>query len=190
MANQQQETPAAPAGTPVIHFPESLGLFRQAQPPRERDLQGRPGELRVILELQGIPVIAKEPIEHWTSIGYLHGVGRDPEVETLMPGALFMVAVLFATREGHMVTLRFGGPVAPTDVMLLRIRFPVRQARPQAFQCGQRGLFVHVKERCSWSKDRIRCGRTHPGVQDCPQTQPRCVNCGGTHPANTTQCPR
>ncbi|KAL3255843.1 hypothetical protein MRX96_046662 [Rhipicephalus microplus] len=42
-------------------------------------------ELRVISELQDIPVIAKKPTGRWTSTGYLHGVGGDLEVETLMP---------------------------------------------------------------------------------------------------------
>ncbi|KAL3201722.1 hypothetical protein MRX96_042832 [Rhipicephalus microplus] len=43
-------------------------------------------ELWAISKLQGIPVISKKPADRWTSTGFLHGVGRDPYVETPMPG--------------------------------------------------------------------------------------------------------
>ncbi|KAL3174895.1 hypothetical protein MRX96_010926 [Rhipicephalus microplus] len=144
-------------------------------------------QLLTIKELKGIPVSAKEPADHKTSIGYLHGVDGEPAVDSLLPGIQSAVPVLSAAREGRTVTLRFAGPVPPEHVSLFLVRFPVRPARPRPLQCRQCGRFGHVKESCSWPGSCIRCGRTHPG-ESCKQT--RCVNCGGPHSADTPECPR
>ncbi|KAH7934471.1 hypothetical protein HPB51_029163 [Rhipicephalus microplus] len=144
-------------------------------------------QLLTIKELKGIPVSAKEPADHKTSIGYLHGVDGEPAVDSLLPGIQSAVPVLSAAREGRTVTLRFAGPVPPQHVSLFLVRFPVRPARPRPLQCRQCGRFGHVKESCSWPGSCIRCGRTHPG-ESCKQT--RCVNCGGPHSADTPECPR
>ncbi|KAH8033445.1 hypothetical protein HPB51_012898 [Rhipicephalus microplus] len=144
-------------------------------------------QLLNIRELKGIPVSAKEPADHKTSIGYLHGVDGEPAVDSLLPGIQSAVPVLSAAREGRTVTLRFAGPVPPEHVSLFLVRFPVRPARPRPLQCRQCGRFGHVKESCSWPGSCIRCGRTHPG-ESCKQT--RCVNCGGPHSADTPECPR
>ncbi|KAL3188548.1 hypothetical protein MRX96_003508 [Rhipicephalus microplus] len=139
-----------------------------------------------IKELKGIPVTAKEPADHKTSTGFLHGVDGEPAVDSLLPGIQSAIPVLSAAREGRTVTLRFAGPVPPEHVSLFLVRFPVRPARPRPLQCRQCGRFGHVKESCSWPGSCIRCGRTHPG-ESCKQT--RCVNCGGPHSADTPECP-
>ncbi|KAH8009375.1 hypothetical protein HPB51_015698 [Rhipicephalus microplus] len=144
-------------------------------------------QLLNIKELKGIPVTAKEPADHKTSTGFLHGVDGEPAVDSLLPGIKSAVPVLSAAREGRTVTLRFAGPVPPEHVSLFLVRFPVRPARPRPLQCRQCGRFGHVKESCSWPGSCIRCGRTHPG-ESCKQT--RCVNCGGPHSADTPECPR
>ncbi|KAL3242248.1 hypothetical protein MRX96_021294 [Rhipicephalus microplus] len=144
-------------------------------------------QLLNIKELKGIPVTAKEPADHKTSTGFLHGVDGEPAVDSLLPGIKSAVPVLSAAREGRTVTLRFAGPVPPEHVSLFLVRFPVRPARPRPLQCRQCGRFGHVKESCSWPGSCIRCGRTHPG-ESCKQT--RCVNCGGPHTADTPECPR
>ncbi|KAH8020520.1 hypothetical protein HPB51_002469 [Rhipicephalus microplus] len=146
-------------------------------------------QLLTIKELKGIPVTAKEPADHKTSTGFLHGVDGEPAADSLLPGVQSAVPVLSAAREGRTVTLRFAGPVPPEHVSLFLIRFPVRPARPRPLQCRQCGRFGHVKESCSWPGSCIRCGRTHPG-ESCKQTRPRCVNCGGPHSADTPECPR
>ncbi|KAL3225497.1 hypothetical protein MRX96_004620 [Rhipicephalus microplus] len=143
-------------------------------------------QLLNIRELKGIPVSAKEPADHKTSTGYLHGVDGEPAVDSLLPGIQSAVPVLSAAREGRTVTLRFAGPVPPEHVSLFLVRFPVRPARPRPLQCRQCGRFGHVKESCSWPGSCIRCGRTHLG-ESCKQT--RCVNCGGPHSADTPECP-
>ncbi|KAH7950556.1 hypothetical protein HPB51_028409 [Rhipicephalus microplus] len=144
-------------------------------------------QLLNIKELKGIPVTAKEPADHKTSTGFLHGVDGEPAVDSLLPGIKSAVPVLSAAREGRTVTLRFAGPVPPEHVSLFLVRFPVRPARPRPLQCRQCGRFGHVKESCSWPGSCIRCGRTHLG-ESCKQT--RCVNCGGPHSADTPECPR
>ncbi|KAL3196814.1 hypothetical protein MRX96_045085 [Rhipicephalus microplus] len=145
-------------------------------------------QLLTIKELKGIPVTAKEPADHKTSTGFLHGVDGEPAVDSLLPGIQSAVPVLSAAREGRTVTLRFAGPVPPEHVSLFLVRFPVRPARPRPLQCWQCGRFGHVNESCSWPGSCIRCGRTHPG-ESCKQTRPRCVNCGGPHSADTPDCP-
>ncbi|KAH7946786.1 hypothetical protein HPB52_004230 [Rhipicephalus sanguineus] len=146
-------------------------------------------QLLTIKELKGIPVTAKEPADHKTSTGFLHGVDGEPTVDNLLQGIKSAVPVLSTAREGRTVTLRFAGPVPPEHVSLFLVRFPVRPARPRPMQCRQCGRFGHVKESCSWPGSCIRCGRTHQG-ENCPQPHPRCVNCGGPHPADTPECPR
>ncbi|KAL3255842.1 hypothetical protein MRX96_046661 [Rhipicephalus microplus] len=107
--------PTAPAGPPVIHFPEGTRAApagsaasvrhqsstllspvsrRTRHMPRALSIREDLEELWVISELQGIPVIAKEAADRWTSTSFLHGVGGDPDVETPMPGSLSIVAVL------------------------------------------------------------------------------------------------
>ncbi|KAL3214213.1 hypothetical protein MRX96_034983 [Rhipicephalus microplus] len=138
-------------------------------------------QLLNIRELKGIPVSAKEPADHKTSIGYLHGVDGEPAVDSLLPGIQSAVPVLSAAREGRTVTLRFAGPVPPEHVSLFLVRFPVRPARPRPLLCRQCGRFGHVKESCSWPGSCIRCGRTHPG-ESCKPTRchsrgPACSYC-------------
>ncbi|KAL3209355.1 hypothetical protein MRX96_052386 [Rhipicephalus microplus] len=141
-------------------------------------------QLLTIKELKGIPVTAKEPADHKISTGFLHGVDGEPAADSLSSGIQSAVPVLSAAREGRTVTLRFAGPVPPEHVSLFLVHFPVRPARPRPLQCRQCGRFGHVKESCSC----IRCGQTHPG-ENCKQTRPRCVNCGGPHSADTPECP-
>ncbi|KAH8019435.1 hypothetical protein HPB51_019408 [Rhipicephalus microplus] len=43
-------------------------------------------QLLTIRELKGIPVTAKEPADHKTSTGFLHGVDGEPAVDSLLPG--------------------------------------------------------------------------------------------------------
>ncbi|KAH7934699.1 hypothetical protein HPB51_028936 [Rhipicephalus microplus] len=76
-------------------------------------------QLLNIKELKGIPVTAKEPADHKTSTGFLHGVDGEPAVDSLLPGIKSAVPVLSAAREGRTVTLRFAGPVPPEHVSLL-----------------------------------------------------------------------
>lgn len=147
-------------------------------------------QLLTIKELHGIPVSARKPADRHTSTGFLHGVDGEPTDESLLPGLKSSVPILAATREGRTITVRFASPVPPEHVTLFLVRFPVRPARPRPTQCLQCGRFGHVKESCSWPGACIRCGRAHPELQDCPQARPRCVNCGGPHPANTPDCPR
>ncbi|KAL3179603.1 hypothetical protein MRX96_037983 [Rhipicephalus microplus] len=144
-------------------------------------------QLLNIRELKGIPVSAKEPADHKTSTGYLHGVDGKPAVDSLLPGIQSAVPVLSAAREGRNVTLRFAGPVPPEHVSLFLVRFPVRPARPRPLQCRQCRRFGHVKESCSWPGSCIRCGRTHPG-ESCKQT--RCVKCGGPSLCRHSRVPR
>ncbi|KAH7936225.1 hypothetical protein HPB52_020167 [Rhipicephalus sanguineus] len=86
-------------------------------------------QLLNIKELKGIPVTAKEPADHKSSTGFLHGVDGEPTAESLLPGFKSTVPVLAATREGRTVTLRFAGPVPLENVS--PVRFPVRPARPR-----------------------------------------------------------
>ncbi|KAH7983691.1 hypothetical protein HPB52_013628 [Rhipicephalus sanguineus] len=144
--------------------------------------------LLALTELRGIPVTAREPADRHTSMGFIHGVDGDPAEDTLLPGLQSAVPVLAATREGHTVTLRFGGPVPPERVALFRVRYPVRPARPRPLQCKQCGRYGHVREACRWPDSCIRCGRTHTADADCQR--PRCVNSGGPHSADTPHCPR
>ncbi|KAL3186336.1 hypothetical protein MRX96_028054 [Rhipicephalus microplus] len=88
-------------------------------------------QLLTIKELKGIPVTAKEPADHRTSTGFLHGVDGEPAADSLLPGIQSAVPVLSAAREGRTVTLRFAGPVPPEHVSLFLVRFPVRPARPR-----------------------------------------------------------
>ncbi|KAL3244781.1 hypothetical protein MRX96_018584 [Rhipicephalus microplus] len=94
-------------------------------------------QLLNIKELKGIPVTAKEPADHKTSTGFLHGVDGEPAVDSLLPGIKSAVPVLSAAREGRTVTLRFAGPVPPEHVSLFLVCFPVRPARPRPLQCRQ-----------------------------------------------------
>ncbi|KAH8027131.1 hypothetical protein HPB51_002285 [Rhipicephalus microplus] len=142
-------------------------------------------QLLTIKELKGIPVTAKEPADHMTSTGFLHGVDGEPAADTLLPGIQSAVSVLSAARVGRIVTLRFAGPVPPEHVSLFLVRFPVRPARPRPLQCRQCSRFGRVKRSCSWPGSCIRCGRTHMGER-CKQTRPRCVTWG----AHTLQTPR
>ncbi|KAL3200990.1 hypothetical protein MRX96_043162 [Rhipicephalus microplus] len=57
-------------------------------------------QLLTIKELKGIPVTAKEPADHKTSTGFLHGVDGEPAVDSLLPGIQSAVPVLSATKEG------------------------------------------------------------------------------------------
>ncbi|KAL3228677.1 hypothetical protein MRX96_023808 [Rhipicephalus microplus] len=68
-------------------------------------------QLLTIKELKGIPVTAKEPADHKTSTGFLHGVNGEPAVDSLLPGIQSAVPVLSAAREKRTVTLRFACPV-------------------------------------------------------------------------------
>ncbi|KAL3207890.1 hypothetical protein MRX96_039431 [Rhipicephalus microplus] len=128
-------------------------------------------QLLTIKELKRIRVTAKEPADHRTSTGFLHGVDGEPVADSLLPMIQSAVPVLFAVREGRTMTLRFAGPVPPEHVSLFLVRFPVRPARPRPLQCWQCGRFGHVKDSCSWPGSCIRCGRTHPG-ESCKQTRP------------------
>ncbi|KAL3183234.1 hypothetical protein MRX96_034284 [Rhipicephalus microplus] len=129
-------------------------------------------QLLTIKELKGIRVTAKEPADHRTSTGFLHGVDGEPAADGLLPGIQSAVPVLSAAREGRTVTLRFAGPVPPEHVSLFLVRFPVRPARLRPLQCRQCSRFGHVKESCSWPGSCIRCSRTHP-EESCKQTRPR-----------------
>ncbi|KAL3183081.1 hypothetical protein MRX96_006863 [Rhipicephalus microplus] len=55
-------------------------------------------QLLTIRELKGIPVTAKEPADHKTSTGFLHGVDGEPAVDSLLPGIQSAVPVLSAAR--------------------------------------------------------------------------------------------
>ncbi|KAL3188359.1 hypothetical protein MRX96_023025 [Rhipicephalus microplus] len=68
-------------------------------------------QLLTIKELKRIPVTAKEPADHRTRMGFLHGVDGEPAADSLLPGIQSAVPVLSAAREGRTVTLRFAGPV-------------------------------------------------------------------------------
>ncbi|KAL3185150.1 hypothetical protein MRX96_031026 [Rhipicephalus microplus] len=93
-------------------------------------------QLLNIRELKGIPVSAKEPADHKTSIGYLHGVDGEPAVDSLLPGIQSAVPVLSAAREGRTVTLRFAGPVPPEHVSLFLVRFQCGQPDPVLCSAG------------------------------------------------------
>ncbi|XP_037501527.1 proline-rich protein 36-like [Rhipicephalus sanguineus] len=144
--------------------------------------------LLALTELRGIPVSGKEPADRRSSTGFLHGVDGEHDDNTLLASLQSSVPVLSAAREGRTVTLRFGGPVPPEQVMLFRVRFPVRPARPRPLQCKQCGRYGHVREACRWPDSCIRCGRAHTADEGCQR--PRCVNCGGPHSADTPHCPR
>ncbi|KAL3245901.1 hypothetical protein MRX96_058107 [Rhipicephalus microplus] len=88
-------------------------------------------QLLTIKELKGIPVTAKEPADHSTSTGFLHGVDGEAVADSLLPGIQSAVPEHSAVREGRTVTLRFAGPVPTEHVSLFLVRFLVRPARPR-----------------------------------------------------------
>ncbi|KAH7947640.1 hypothetical protein HPB52_014850 [Rhipicephalus sanguineus] len=145
-------------------------------------------QLLTVKELSGIPVIAREPADHKTSTGFLHGVDGEPAVDSLLPGIKSAVPVLAATREGRTVTLSFAGPVPPEHVTLFLVQFPVRPARPRPMQCQQCGRFGHVKASCSWPD--IRCGRAHPGPTQGRRTAVNHSHAASTAVARTLPTPR
>ncbi|KAH8031791.1 hypothetical protein HPB51_020862 [Rhipicephalus microplus] len=57
-------------------------------------------QLLTIKEVKGIPVTAKEPADHRTSTGFLHGVDREPAANSLLPGIQSAVPVISAAMEG------------------------------------------------------------------------------------------
>ncbi|KAL3242511.1 hypothetical protein MRX96_021078 [Rhipicephalus microplus] len=77
-------------------------------------------QLLTLTELKGIPVTARQPAVHQTSMGFLRGVDSDAAGENLLSGLQSEVRVLSATREGRTITLRFEGPVPQDHMMLFR----------------------------------------------------------------------
>ncbi|KAH7971709.1 ice-structuring glycoprotein [Rhipicephalus sanguineus] len=144
-------------------------------------------ELLAIRELGGVPVTAREPADRRSSTGFVYGVDGDLTNAELLAGITSAVPVLSATREGASVKLRFAEPLPPERVVLLGLRLRVRHVRPRPRQCQQCGRFGHVAEACQRKGACIRCGRQHLETESC---NPRCVNCGGAHAADTPTCPR
>ncbi|KAH7973252.1 hypothetical protein HPB52_023266 [Rhipicephalus sanguineus] len=142
-------------------------------------------QLLAVKELKGILVSAREPSDHRTSTGFLHGADGEPTDASLLPGIDSSVPVLSATREGSTVTLRVNGPVPPEYVTPFLVQFRVRPARP--LQCCQCGRFGHVKETCNWPNGCIHYGQAQRGEENCQRQ--RCVNCGRPHSADTPACP-
>ncbi|KAH8019455.1 hypothetical protein HPB51_019477 [Rhipicephalus microplus] len=87
-------------------------------------------------------------------------------------------------RRGQTVRLRFASRQPPDRDTLSRLQLQVRHARPRPLQCGR---FGHVSEACLRAGACIRCGHQHPSADSC---NPRCVNYGGGHSADTPTCPR
>ncbi|KAL3226182.1 hypothetical protein MRX96_025217 [Rhipicephalus microplus] len=92
-------------------------------------------QLLTIKELKGILVTAKEPADHKTSTGFLHGVDGEPAADSLLPGIQSAVPVLSDAREGRTVTLRFAGPV-PLEHVSLFLGESCKQNRPRCVNCG------------------------------------------------------
>ncbi|KAL3204364.1 hypothetical protein MRX96_041235 [Rhipicephalus microplus] len=111
-------------------------------------------QLLTIKDLKGIPVTAKEPADHKTRTGFLHGVGGEPVADSLLPGIQSAVPVLSAAREGQTVTLRLASPVPPEHVSLFLTprSAPGSRRTGEAEGCQYHGIFPNYPlEACSGS---------------------------------------
>ena len=74
---------------------------------------------------------------------------------------------------------------------LFRFRVKVQRSRapgalPQCYRCQRSG---HHSDTCSNAPACVRCSLPHASKLCDPPAFKRCINCGGSHPANYRACP-
>ena len=86
------------------------------------------------------------------------------------------------------VILTFALDKLPCKVFLGYESVPVRPFFPNPMRCFQCQKFGHIAPRCEGKNTCPRCGKDKHDGDKCT-SEPHCVNCEGTHPAYSRDCP-
>ncbi|KAL3224961.1 hypothetical protein MRX96_049396, partial [Rhipicephalus microplus] len=145
-------------------------------------------QLLNIKELKGIPVTAREPADHKTSTGFLHGVDGEPAVDSLLPGIKSAVPGALCCQGGANRDAPLRWPCAAGARVSLPGPFPsaASQTPPSA---------VPAMRSVRPCKGELQLARQlHQMRPDPPwrelQADPVCQLRGAPHSADTPECPR
>jgi hypothetical protein len=85
--------------------------------------------------------------------------------------------------------LTFNRPTLPKYVKAAYSHIPVEPFIPGPLRCFSCQKFGHGQSNCSHTPVCARCGLEGHKDVDCPEPQPKCVNCSGDNPSYSRQCP-
>ncbi len=85
--------------------------------------------------------------------------------------------------------ITFNKPTLPKSIKAAYLHIPVEPFIPSPLRCFNCQKFGHGQNACSQKALCARCGLEGHKDTDCPESQPKCANCSGNHPAYSRQCP-
>lgn len=88
----------------------------------------------------------------------------------------------------HILTFCTASP--PKHVIVGYERLPVDLYIPNPLRCFRCQRYGHVGTKCSGTPACARCGSSNHDAGVCDSNAPRCVNCEGTHSADSKDCPK
>lgn len=119
----------------------------------------------------------------------------DEEVlEALQPEGVTNVKHIMTKRNGTLqptntFVLTFAKPSPPKSVKAAYLHIPVEPFIPNPLRCYNCQKFGHGKTSCQHVLVCARCGKEGHADADCHDDETRCVNCSGSHPAYSKECP-
>ncbi len=115
-------------------------------------------------------------------------------LEALSHEGVSQVKHIFSKRNGSLIPtntfiLTFNKSSLPKSIKAAYMHIPVEPFIPSPLRCFQCQKFGHGQNSCSHKPVCARCSLEGHKDTDCPELQPKCVNCCGEHPAYSRQCP-
>jgi hypothetical protein len=119
----------------------------------------------------------------------------DEEVlEALNHEGVTHVKHIFTKKNGSAIptntfVITFNKPTLPKSVKAAYMHIPVEPFIPSPLRCFNCQKFGHGQNACKQKPLCARCGHEGHKDTDCPESEPKCANCSGAHPAYSRQCP-
>ena len=86
------------------------------------------------------------------------------------------------------ILLTFSSPTLPEKIIAGYLRLDVSPFIPSPLRCFKCQAFGHHRDRCPRNARCGRCGAEHE--EDSCSSPPSCVNCSGSHPSFSRDCPQ